>query len=169
MTIELRDATAADAANLLAVRHRMFGETDFMLYASEEYTATTEMVADSISRFQSARDSRLILALDDDLLIGYLSVTGTEVPRRRHTANVVLGVLRSHWGRGVGAQLLGEAIAWARTTGIARLELGVMTDNERAVRLYEKVGFRVEGTRKRAYVIKGRSVDEHVMAFVSQA
>lgn len=165
---KLRDANQADAADLLAIRLQMFGETDFMLYAPEEYKTTIEETANSITWYQNSRGSRLILALDDGLLIGFLSVTGTDVPRREHTANVVLGVLRNHWGRGVGTELLGEAIAWARTAGISRLELGVMADNRRAIGLYEKAGFRIEGTRRRAYLIGGRSVDEHLMAFVSR-
>lgn len=30
---------------------------------------------------------------------------------------------------------------------LARIELGVFTDNEKAIKLYEKFGFKIEGTK----------------------
>ena len=47
---------------------------------------------------------------------------------------------------------------------VIRLELTVYTDNKRAIALYKKFGFAVEGTH-RAYALRdGRYVDAHCMA-----
>ena len=55
------------------------------------------------------------------------------------------------WARGGWAQLL-------------RLELTVFSDNHRAIRLYESLGFVHEGTH-RAYAMRhGRYADANVMA-----
>jgi ribosomal protein S18 acetylase RimI-like enzyme len=35
-----------------------------------------------------------------------------------------------------------------------------MKDNLRAIALYERLGFRAEGARRRAYIINGRPVDD---------
>jgi len=164
--IEIRDATPEDAASLIDLRRTVFGESDFMLYAPDEYSESAEALAKRIDGISRSGDSRLVLAFADGALAGYLGVAGSEVPRRRHAAYVVVGVLRAHWGRGIGASMLTEVLRWAPTAGISRLELGVMTENERAIALYERLGFRVEGTRKRAYLVRGRFVDEHVMGWV---
>ena len=41
--------------------------------------------------------------------------------------------------------LLAEAVAWARESGVAKLELHVFPWNEPALRLYESFGFEREG------------------------
>jgi len=164
MEIELRDAVPTDAACLIELRRTIFGESDFMLYAPDEYADSTDAMAKRIEEISQSSGSRLIVALADKVPAGFLSVTGSEIPRRRHVGYVVIGVVRAHWSRGMGEALLTEALRWAPTAGITRLELGVMTENARAIRLYERLGFRVEGTRKGAYLIGGKPVDEHFMA-----
>jgi RimJ/RimL family protein N-acetyltransferase len=54
-------------------------------------------------------------------------------------------------GRGGGHALLEALIARAREAGCHKLELEVWPDNERAIALYEKHGFEVEGLRRDHY------------------
>lgn len=51
----------------------------------------------------------------------------------------------SHRGRGIGAELLKEAVAWAERVGVRRVELTVYPHNDRARALYRKFGFVEEG------------------------
>ena len=44
-----------------------------------------------------------------------------------------------------------------------------MKSNFRAISLYERVGFHVEGHRRRAYIIDGAFVDDQLMAYVFEA
>jgi ribosomal protein S18 acetylase RimI-like enzyme len=53
-----------------------------------------------------------------------------------------IGVLPDAWGRGAGTSLLLSAAALLREAGFARAVLEVYADNARAVRLYEKLGWR---------------------------
>jgi RimJ/RimL family protein N-acetyltransferase len=46
------------------------------------------------------------------------------------------------WGRGLGRDLIAAVEAKARDAGLAALYLDVAGDNERAVRLYRRVGYR---------------------------
>jgi ribosomal protein S18 acetylase RimI-like enzyme len=57
---------------------------------------------------------------------------------------ISLAVLAEHRGQGVGTALLREALREAPERGIARLSLSVERDN-RAVTLYERMGFRRSG------------------------
>lgn len=93
-----------------------------------------------------------------------LHPVGTQV-RRRHAAVLGISVLPSAQGQGVGTALMQAlcdyADGWVQ---ILRIELSVYTDNRRAIALYERFGFRIEGTH-RAYALRGGVyVDSHSMA-----
>jgi len=53
---------------------------------------------------------------------------------------------------GLGAALMNQAIALARERRLHRVELTVVADNHRAIRLYEKVGFQREGLKRENYL-----------------
>ena len=51
---------------------------------------------------------------------------------------------------------------------LIRLELTVFTDNERAIHLYESMGFQREGIRRKAAVRNGVYMDELAMARIRE-
>ena len=84
--------------------------------------------------------------------------------RRAHSGEVFLFVHDDHWGRGIGRRMLGAltelADGWL---GLTRLQLEVNVDNARAIRLYERAGFEVEGTLRADTLREGVLIDSHVM------
>ena len=54
--------------------------------------------------------------------------------------------LKEFWGYGIGKNLLKQSIAWADSTGITKITLNVLETNEKAIALYKKLGFAIEGT-----------------------
>lgn len=52
----------------------------------------------------------------------------------------------SHWGGGIGGELLDALLDHARAKGQTRAQLWVVEDNERATRLYVRHGFTHTGT-----------------------
>ena len=75
-----------------------------------------------------------------------------------------LGISRAHWGAGLGKKLMLAAEEWARKNGIIRIAFPVVSENLRTIGLYLKLGYSVEGCRKRVYQIDERFVDEYMMA-----
>lgn len=73
-------------------------------------------------------------------------------------------------GKGYGTLLLQEILTFARSGGFIRVELSVADINIRAIRLYEKAGFKKEGTlRKYCYLKKeDRFMDEVLMSWLSE-
>jgi putative acetyltransferase len=71
-------------------------------------------------------------------------------------------------GRGLGIDMLREAIRLCRDKGFTRIELTVAVENTRAIRLYEKLGFVREGILKNYTYLKkeGKYLDEQVMALI---
>jgi ribosomal protein S18 acetylase RimI-like enzyme len=75
-----------------------------------------------------------------------------------------IGVLSSHRRQGIGKALLETTLTAARERGLTRVELFVRTDNEPARRLYEKVGFTMEGTLRKHLLIDGVFRDSYLMS-----
>ena len=85
--------------------------------------------------------------------------------RLEHVRVLGMLVVDGYRGMGVGTRLMEYALRWARAKkGVEKVVLGVFSDNQRALRLYEKFGFEVEGVRKKHYYIAGEPEDEIDMA-----
>jgi putative acetyltransferase len=98
-------------------------------------------------------------------LVGNLGLTRLTRPRRAHVGHIGMGVRDDRQGKGVGSALMQAVLDLADNwLGLRRLELRVYADNARAIALYRKFGFELEGTH-RAYAIRnGVYVDSLSMA-----
>ena len=85
--------------------------------------------------------------------------------RRRHAVVIGISVIAEAQGKGVGTALMRALCDYAdRWMGVLRIELTVYDDNARAIALYRKFGFEIEG-RHRGYALRdGRYVDALTMA-----
>lgn len=110
-------------------------------------------------------DAAVFVAEDGGELVARLSLARDPHPASRHVADLGLMVAASRRRQGIGRALLEEAIDWARTAGVSKLELHVFPWNEPAITLYESFGFEREGYRKRHYRRDGDLVDAVLMAY----
>lgn len=76
---------------------------------------------------------------------------------------------RTHWGQGYGSDALRLALREAfGLMDLHRVELHVFDFNRRAIRSYEKVGFRQEGVRRQALLRGSRFHDILVMGITRE-
>lgn len=87
----------------------------------------------------------------------------------RHSGVVGIGLLPDHRGRGLGEKLMLQALAAARAFGFGRVELSVRHDNARALALYRKVGFKIEGQKRHALQVDGVFHDLIIMGLLFDA
>lgn len=107
-----------------------------------------------------------LVAIHDGRVIGGLGLhpAGTAV-RRRHAMYLGITVAGDWQGRGVGDLLMAAALEQAdRWLGVLRLELTVYADNTRAIALYRRHGFEMEGTLRAFALRDGVYVDAYAMA-----
>ena len=162
--VELRRASAGDAEALLALKLELDRESSFMMLEPDERATTVGEAEDDLRAILARRNSVVLVAETADELVGYAEASGGEFRRNGHTASVVIGLRRSHSGKGIGRRLLTELDIWAQANGVSRLELTVMTHNERALGLYKSLGYRIEGTRRSALIVENDLVDEYWMS-----
>lgn len=71
-------------------------------------------------------------------------------------------------GQGLGTEAIRLLLGYAFTMlGLERVELEVATENRRAVRCYERAGFRLEGVKRHAFWTDGQYADLAVMAILA--
>lgn len=99
-------------------------------------------------------------------LVGNLTMTRYgDVKKSKHVRVLGMLVVDGYREMGIGTKLMEYALGWARAKkGVEKVTLGVFSNNQRALRLYEKFGFEVEGVRKKHYYIAGEPEDEIDMA-----
>jgi RimJ/RimL family protein N-acetyltransferase len=162
--MNVRHVTVDDAEELAHLILQVEKEAAFMLFEAGERALTPEQQRNQIEAMMNEENSTILVAEADGKLVGYLVARGGRARRNKHTVYIVIGVLASYRGKGIGTMLFAELECWARTKGVHRLELTVVVNNQRAVSLYRKMGFEQEGIKRHSLLINGKYVDEYYMA-----
>ena len=162
--IVIRQVEESDAEQFLAMRSRLFSETDFMLIESDELPRDAAAQRARLAALLKLKNSVILVADAGSKLAGFLYAGGGEFRRNAHSAHLAVGVLEEFQRQGIARQLFAALEAWAPGAGITRLELTVMTHNRTAIELYAKLGFVREGAKRQSLMVNGRAVDEICMA-----
>lgn len=141
----IRSAAEADAKSLSAVRLQVDGETENLdREPGEAYI--DEAGFKRIIEEDAASSSNLFLVAEvEGRIVGFSRCEGSSLKRTAHQVEFGVGVLEAYWGYGIGKNLLMESLDWADANHIRKMTLKVLETNKKAILLYEKCGFEVEG------------------------
>ena len=128
--------------SFLQLSKQLDEETKFMLYEPGERKFTAEQQEQMIQRFVENKYATILVAVEEERIVGFILVNGNHIQRKRHVASIVIGILQEYSGRGIGTRLFKEVEKWARLHDVWRLELTVMAHNTRAQALYKKLDLR---------------------------
>jgi len=162
--IRIRRAEPSDAASLVALAHAIGGEEGRWILATESWRSVSNERR-YLKNVLRHPDATVVVAVDGDVVVGRLSLSRDPHPASHHVADLGLMVAESRRRQGIGKQLLEEAITWARSVGVRKIELHVFPWNEPALSLYESFGFEREGYRKQHYARGDELVDAILMAY----
>ena len=81
----------------------------------------------------------------------------------KHVAELGLNVMEGFCGIGVGNAMMDYMIDAAKNRRYEKISLSVLATNERAINLYKKHGFIVEGSRKNQFRRNDAYIDEVLM------
>ena len=139
--LRLETVSAANALVFKDVRLRAlsadpsaFGST----YAEESRLTDAQWVDLAVQR--TSDGSTVRLAFVDGVACGIVGAFLEESDRTRARL-VSMWVAKEARGRGIGKALVDAAIAWAVESGARTMVLTVVSNNETAARLYERLGF----------------------------
>jgi putative acetyltransferase len=106
-----------------------------------------------------ADDAAQFVAIDRDTVVGWCDIFAHWAYALQHAGGLGMGVLFSHRGQGLGERLLRETLTKAAAKGITRVTLEARQDNTRAIKLYERVGFKHEAVKRHALRFDGKYYD----------
>jgi RimJ/RimL family protein N-acetyltransferase len=160
----IREAEVRDASSILDYLEVISAETSFLTFGPGQFGLSQTQEAEYLEQCRKAENCLYLLAFLDGELAGTLTFSGGKRPRIRHTGELSMSVLGSYWGLGIASALLDALLEWARATRIVtKVNLRVRTDNQRAIALYLRKGFRIEGTLTKDLFVHGVYHDNILM------
>ena len=116
-------------------------------------------------------DGDLVLAIierQSERHVGNVGLHGMDPIHRSAEFGILIGDT-GVWGKGIGSEatrlICGHGFD---RLNLARIWLGVFADHTGAIRVYEKVGFQVEGRLREAFARNGSRVDQLIMGLLPQ-
>ena len=162
--MDIRAIRESDSEQFLLLGKLLDQETQFMMLEPGERTMTIEEQTQRIKSILSQDNQMIFVVEHENRLVGFLGAFGGGFYRNRHCAHIVIGIMQAYVGQGIGKRFFLALEKWAIDHKLHRLELTVMCHNERAIQLYQKMGFKTEGIKQDSLWVNGKYVDEYYMA-----
>lgn len=155
----IRPVNKRDAEDLNRIR-RQPGVLKHTLGMPSDRLEGTESFLSNVSK-----DNFIFVAEVDNKVVGVAGLHLAAPIRERHIGSVGISVDVDYHGNGIGRALMNTLLDMADNyLKLVRVELAVNTNNEKAKKLYESLGFEVEGIRKYAVITGGEYNDDYYMA-----
>ncbi|MBU8687169.1 GNAT family N-acetyltransferase [Priestia megaterium] len=149
----IRPADIRDAEELSHLRFQLDGETENLdREPGEGYMDKSDFEALIQCDAESKRNIFLVAVVHNEI-VGFSRCEGNELKRFAHKVEFGVCVAKECWGYGIGKELLQQSILWADDAGMKKMTLSVLETNKKAIDLYTKFGFEVEGVLKNDKVL----------------
>lgn len=131
---------------MITIRQMELDDLDEVL-AIENSLFSAPWSATGFFSFLIRDDTMFLVAEENDCIVGYCGVV--MVLNEGDVTNV--GVMTSRQGQGIGRQLMQALIGKSQEKGVTQLYLEVRKSNQRAISLYQSLGFHQVAIRKNYY------------------
>lgn len=164
MEFTIRPACVQDAKDINSIR-RMPGVMENILGIPSETVKRSEDYLANIGGNNHQFVAVTSLENGEELVIGTAGLNVSTNLRTKHTASIGIMIHKDYQGVGVGTALMETLLDLADNwLMLVRLELTVFTDNDKAIHVYEKLGFEKEGIARKAAIRNGVYTDEFIMS-----
>lgn len=154
----LRSPDICDAESILEYLKKASEETDYMIRYPEEVTMTIAEEEKFIKLLRKSEKDIMISAFIDGKLVGNAGLSPIrDNIKLQHRASFGIAIKKESWGLTLGNVLLSEILECAKGIGFEQVELEVVSENYKAINLYEKFGFKKYGTRENGFKLKDGS------------
>ncbi len=154
------------AAEIVAHVNQVIGESDHLAMGAGEFGMSVEDEAIFLNKMKETGLNLFIAGIVDGKIVSVSNIVRSPRPRIKHVADFGISVQKKYWGLGVCKAMMSTLIAWSQENSVRKINLKVKTDNIRAIEIYEKAGFKLEGVHPREMLINGKFHDELSMGLL---
>jgi L-amino acid N-acyltransferase YncA len=159
VVMAIREASEADWPHIYPFYRRIVGE-------GRTYTLPPGQTCDEARTYWlEPAPWRAVVATIDGVVVGSAKMGPNRPGRGAHVATASFMVDPDRQGEGIGLALGRHVVEWSRSTGYRAIQFNAVVEtNEGAVRLWQRLGFRIIGTVPEAFDDAERGlVGLHVM------
>lgn len=147
MKVLIRRGTPKDAGQLIDHLTKVLKESNFMLTTPTEFSPTIEEQVKWIVEHQK-EGNLLLVAEVNGTIVGSLDFEQSRRERLSHLGYFSISIQEEYCNQGIGRQMISELLEFAKDHPvIEKVCLEVFSHNERAITLYQKLGFKEEGRK----------------------
>ncbi len=147
MEVHLRRVGKKD----LKALNNIINQREVCRFLSVNYPVDMSSTRKAYERFKAEKWLWYAVIVGGEVGGGLLLKAQPKNTKLSHVASLGINIDKKFWGMGVGEKAMSLAIEKAKAMGLKRLELEYVRGNIRAKRLYEKMGFKKEGVRRKAF------------------
>ena len=111
----------------------------------------------------------IVEATGEDNILGLVSLTDINFINRSAVFHIMIGDMENR-GKDIGYFATTEILKHAfNNVNPNRIDVGVLESNTRALKLYEKIGFKREGVKRQSIYKNGKYVNMIMMAILKES
>ncbi len=145
----LRNPRKEDAEKILEGAKIISSESKFVERISEDFAKSPEEEMERLNEFNNSDIKLFLAAFVDGEYVGRCYFKGRDHARCRHRNEMSIALMRKYTGMGIGRIMLDTLIEISKEHGFEQMELEVTVDNDHAIAMYQRMGFKIYGTLPR--------------------
>ncbi len=164
--ILIREASPDDAKEILIYVDQISAESDNLTFGPGEFNIALDNEMDLLRKSNESSNDIFFLGYIDNKIVSSISFFGGKRPRIEHVGEFGMAVIKDKWKLGIGSLMVDRLLEWSKESGIIKkINLHVRADNQSAIYLYKKKGFKEVGKLTRAFIIDGEYIDHLCMGY----
>lgn len=155
----IRNVHINDFVDISKIR-KMPGVIEYILALDSE---SPEKIKNKIKAIQDANEIWKVVEINGTVIA--VAILNKLSGKRSHCANISIMVNPNFHSMGIGSALMNKLLEYCNNIfKIKKIELSVFSSNKKAIKLYEKYGFSIEGIKRQSIFVNEKFEDEIFMA-----
>ncbi|PFR90543.1 GNAT family N-acetyltransferase [Bacillus cereus] len=162
----IRLAKEIDAEAIIDIRKEIIlSETTTKFFIVSPTKLPNDIDAEKEKIRKSNKKGNLYIVYEvDSKVVGFLLFNRYELERLRHAGAMGMGIREAYCNQGIGTKLIEFLISWAKgQKGLEKICLGVVSINDRAIKVYKRMGFVEEGRQIKQIKYEDGSYGDNVL------
>lgn len=165
--LEITEANPSDALAVLEYLKQVGSESDNLLIDSNGLDISVEVETKKLEAAKKSIINKYYIGKVDSQIVSIANINGVERDKVKHNVSVGLSVIKEYWNLGIATHMMNHILNYCRMTKeIENITLEVRSDNQYAIKIYKKLGFKEIGKFTNYFKIDEKHYDCLIMELI---